>query len=105
AGAVYATIPVPVSFVVYPAAAETCVMSSPTPSRLIDAGWSFLARRADGRARNTEHAVQGDVVYSSAGLRVHADVGDLWEELNNTQNSLFRSLPGHWKSVRVRLDF
>ncbi|MGB7215766.1 MAG: hypothetical protein WBE98_12080 [Gammaproteobacteria bacterium] len=95
----------PVSFVVYPAGAETYVMSYPDRSSLIDAGWSFLARRADGSARNTEHAVQGDVVYSSAGLRVHADVGDLWEELNNTQNSLFRSLPGHWKSVRVRLDF
>jgi regulation of enolase protein 1 (concanavalin A-like superfamily) len=74
-------------------------------SELVASGWDFLARTAGGAARNTERTSGAVVSYDASGLQVPADVGDLWEGLNDTRNSLFRDLSPSWTSVRARLSF
>lgn len=91
---------------VNPAGALSYDMSYPNRASLLADGWNFLAQTGSGATRNTEHTDLTAVVYNSlGGLRVPADVGDLWAGLNNTRNSVFRNLPTNWTSVRVRLDF
>jgi hypothetical protein len=80
---------------------------------LLADGWSFIARLADGTARNTEitnPALGAVVSYDVAPgtLRIPCDVGDLYATgpyVNNTRNSLFRSLPTNWVSAQLRLTF
>ena len=77
---------------------------------LLADGWSFYATSTNGSPRNTETtngASPPDVSYDQVGhpgvLRIPVNTGDLWAELNNTINSLFRDLSTNWASVR--LDF
>jgi hypothetical protein len=71
---------------------------------LLSDGWSFVG--ANGR--NTEYTIgAGAVDYSQPGmLNIPCDQGDLYgTSYNNTRNSLFRSLPSNWLSVRLALTF
>ncbi len=76
---------------------------------LLADGWDFLARSAGGMVRNTETTsgavVSFDQTVHPGRIRIPVDIGDLWADLNDTQNSLFRNLPPDWTSVRVRLAF
>ncbi len=77
---------------------------------LLADGWRFTATRPDGTDRDTEvtDAAQGAMVsYDQAShpgaLRIPCDLGDLWQNANNSRNSLFRSLPGNWQRVQLAL--
>jgi hypothetical protein len=79
---------------------------------LLADGWSYLATSPGGAARNTEitNTAAGALVsYDQAAhpgtLRIPCDVGDLWGSANNTRNSLFRSLPANWVSLRLAFAF
>ena len=79
---------------------------------LLAAGWNFLARNTNGTTRNTEitNGGTGQVIsYDQAAhpgvLQIPAGTGDLWLELNNTRNSLFRNLPTNWTSLQLDLSF
>jgi hypothetical protein len=80
---------------------------------LLADGWSYIATIANGGGtRNTEvtnPAVDGVVSYDQTAhpgmLQVPCDMGDLYDHLNSTRNSLFRSLPTNWISVRAALSF
>src|SRR5690606_41708725 len=61
---------------------------------------------AGGGQRDTEQTSGAVPIYNQGGaLRIPADTGDLWENLNSTRNSLFRDLPANWTSIRTRLTF
>jgi O-glycosyl hydrolase len=79
---------------------------------LLADGWSFVATYPGGATRNTEitDPAQGALIsYDQAEhpgvLRIPCDLGDLWEGANNSRNSLFRSLPPNWVSLRLVLSF
>jgi hypothetical protein len=77
---------------------------------LLADGWSFIGTNSLNPTRNTETTTGAGVVdYNQAAhpgvLRLPCDLGDLWGTQNNTRNSLFRSLPTDWKSVRLVLTF
>ncbi len=71
-------------------------------------GWSFTARSAAGEPRNTEQisgaAVSYDQSLHPGVLRVPVDVGDLWENINSTRNTLFHDLPSDWTSIRIKIQ-
>jgi O-glycosyl hydrolase len=75
---------------------------------LLADGWNFLAA-INGASRNTEitnPATGPAVVYNAAGpLTIPCDQGDLWGSLNNSRNSLFRSLPADWLSIQLSCAF
>lgn len=81
----------------------------PDRSSLLAAGWDFLAKTSSGASRDTEQTSGAVVSYDQAAhpgiLRIPADTGDLWANLNNTRNSLFRNLPSNWTSIRLKLAF
>jgi hypothetical protein len=72
-------------------------------------GWDFLAKTSTGAVRNTEQTAGVVVNYDQAAhpgiLRIPCDAGDLWAGLNNTRNTIFRSLPADWVSIRLKLNF
>jgi hypothetical protein len=79
---------------------------------LLAAGWNFIARTSSGAARNTEITNSGNgpvISYNQAMhpgvIRVPLDGGDLWSNLNNSHNSLFRNLPTNWTSLQLALSF
>ena len=74
---------------------------------LLAAGWSFIATDNLNNPRNTENnSPSGHVDYTQPNVvRIPCDVGDLWGGANNTQNSLFRSLPTNWLSARLAVNF
>jgi hypothetical protein len=79
---------------------------------LLADGWSFFGTNPEGSARNTETAagavVDYDQVAHPGALNIPCDVGDLYgtsASVNNTRNSLFRSLPPDWQTVRLALNF
>jgi len=81
-------------------------------TELLADGWDFIARQWDGGPRDTEitDSEEGALVSYDQGehpgvLRIPADVGDLYQYLNNTRNSIFRDLPTNWASVRLELSF
>jgi regulation of enolase protein 1 (concanavalin A-like superfamily) len=73
---------------------------------LVADGWDFIALTSTGSSRNTEQTSGAVVSYDQAAhpgvLRIPVDVGDLWAQLNNTRNTLFRSLPAGWTSIRLK---
>jgi hypothetical protein len=73
---------------------------------LLADGWSFIG--ANGRSTEIM-AGAGMVDYNQAlhpgVLNLPCDVGDLWQSDNNSPNTLFRSLPADWHSVRLALTF
>jgi hypothetical protein len=77
-------------------------------SSLLANGWDFIARTASSDSRNTERTTGAVVSYDQQAhpgiLRIPADVGDLWDELNNTRNTLFRDLPHGWTSIRLKIS-
>jgi hypothetical protein len=79
---------------------------------LLADGWNFLATLPGGATRNTEitnPAVGALASYDQTAhpgvLGIPCDLGDLWAAANNTRNSLFRSLPANWVSLRLALTF
>jgi hypothetical protein len=94
-------------------ATNTMLFNYASRSALLGDGWSFIGTNPDGSARNTETAAgAGMVDYNQAGhpgfLNIPCDIGDLYDigpSVNNTRNSLFRSLPADWQSVRLALTF
>ncbi len=74
---------------------------------LLGAGWDFVARTAAGGTRNTEQAGSLAVNYDQGAhpgtIRIPLGVGEVWETLNNSQNTLFRTLPRDWTSIRLRI--
>ena len=79
---------------------------------LLADGWSFIATSAGNAPRNTEitnptlgAVVSYDQVAHPGILRIPCDAGDLWGTANNTDNSLFRPLPGNWISLQATWTF
>ena len=82
---------------------------------LLAAGWSFIAVSSGAYGstpRNTEitNSANGAVVsYDQTAhpgvLRIPVDQGDLWEDMNNSRNTLFQNLASNWVSVRLKLSF
>jgi hypothetical protein len=70
-------------------------------------GWDFLAKTATNVTRNTEQsgalAVDYDQLAHPGVVRIPVGSGELWQTLNNSQNTLFRTLPSDWTSIRVKL--
>ena len=93
--------------------ASTIVFTYTNRTALLADGWSFLATvPLTGATRNTENTNSslGPVVsYDQTGhpgvLRIPCGGGDMWQELNNTTNSLFRALAADWVSVRLAVAF
>ena len=81
----------------------------PDRAGLIAAGWDFLAVTPTGGVRDTEQTTGAVVSYDQTAhpgiLRIPVDVGDLWGDQNNTRNTLLRSLPPNWTSIRLKLSF
>lgn len=75
---------------------------------LLADGWDFNALRANGAVRNTETLSGAIVSYDQqlhpGAIRVPSDAGDLWGNMNNTRNSIFRDLPLDWTSVRMLVN-
>jgi len=70
-------------------------------------GWSFTAISADGVPRNTEQTSGAVISYDQLAhpgvIRIPVDIGDLWEDINNTRNTLIRDLPSDWTSIRLKI--
>jgi hypothetical protein len=71
-------------------------------------GWSFVATAPGGTSRNTEitNPANGAVIsYDQTAhpgiLRIPCDTGDLCGSANSSRNSLFRTLPTNWLSLRL----
>jgi hypothetical protein len=86
---------------------NTILFNYTNRSSLLADGWSFIG--ANGR--NTETTTGAGVVdYDQSAhpgvLNIPCDQGDLYgTSYNNTRNTLFRSLPSDWQSVRLALTF
>jgi hypothetical protein len=90
-------------------ATNTIVFNYADRDALLADGWSFMA---SGRNNpNTEITTGlGQIDYNQFAhpgvLNIPCDLGDLLgTTYNNTRNSLFRSLPSGWQSVRLALIF
>jgi len=79
----------------------------PDRASLLAAGWDFLARTASGAVRNTEQTSGAVVSYDQVAhpglLRIPVDTGDLWGNMNDTRNTVFRNLPTDWTSLRLKI--
>src|SRR4029077_11344705 len=66
-------------------------------------GWDFLAKTATGGIRNTEQTGALAVDYNQTThpgvVRVPIGSGELWQALNNSQNTFFHNLPTDWVSL------
>lgn len=81
-------------------------------SACLEAGWSFIARTGLGGIRDTETLVgttPPDVSYDQTlhpgVLRIPVGPGDLWETINDSQNTLLRDLAADWISVQLKFSF
>ncbi len=73
---------------------------------LLADGWSFIATLPNGTARNTENTNGPTAIsYTNGIVRIPCGGGDLWQSLNNTTNTLFRTLPANWISLRLAVAF
>ncbi len=79
----------------------------PNRTSFLAAGWDFLAVTATGASRNTEQTTGAVVSYNVAPgvLQIPVDTGDLWGTQNNSRNTVFRSVPTNWTSMRLNLSF
>ena len=81
----------------------------PDKAGLTAGGWDFLAVTPSGGIRNTEQTTGTAVSYDQTAhpgiLRIPVDSGDMWENQNNTRNTLLRNLPSNWTSIRLKLSF
>jgi BACON domain-containing protein len=75
---------------------------------LLAAGWDFMARLSNGTLRNTEQTTGLVVDYDQTAhpgtIRIPADQGTPWGANNNTRNTLFRTLPVDWESLRLKVS-
>lgn len=105
-GAANSPVVLPVRLVVLPEGVVRYYAVYPDRTALLQDGWDFLARTQGGAVRDTEYTAGGSLLYDPTGtLRIPADAGDLWENLNNTRNTLFRDLPQNWTAIEARLSF
>lgn len=76
-------------------------------SSLLSDGWDFTALTSSGITRNTEQTsgalISFDQRIHPGILRIPVDIGDLWGNINNTRNTLFRDLPSGWTSIRLKI--
>jgi IPT/TIG domain-containing protein/Big-like domain-containing protein/BACON domain-containing protein/3-keto-disaccharide hydrolase/beta-xylosidase-like protein len=76
-------------------------------SQLLGAGWDFLARTSSGVNRDTEQTsgltVNYDQTAHPGAIRIPVDQGDIFEQLNSSRNTLFFTLPSHWRSIKLKL--
>ncbi len=74
---------------------------------LLADGWDFMALTSTGIQRNSEQTTGAVISYDQqvhpGVIRIPVDEGDLWEGINSTRNTLFRSLPGGWTSIRLKI--
>ena len=94
----------------YLSASDTIHMDFTYASRsaLLAAGWDFLAKTFSGVARDTEETsglvVSYDQTAHPGSLRIPINSGDIWENTNDSQNTLFFSLPDIWHSIRLKIS-
>ena len=79
----------------------------PNRASFLAAGWDFLAVSSAGVTRNTEQTTGAVVSYNVAPgvLQIPVDSGDLWGTQNDSRNTVFRSVPTNWTSMRLNLSF
>ena len=79
----------------------------PDRTSFLAAGWDFLAVSSAVVTRNTEQTTGAVVTYDVAPgiLQIPVDSGDLWSTQNDSRNTVFRSLPTDWTSMRLSLSF
>jgi len=108
-GAINTPQTVNVMLTVNPLGIEHYDFTYPDRASLLADGWDFLAVTPLGGIRDTEQTTGAVVSYDQVAhpgvLRIPADEGDLWNNLNDTRNTLFRDLPADWMSVRLKLSF
>ncbi len=79
----------------------------PDRASLLADGWDFMALTTSGIQRNTEQTTGAVISYDQqvhpGVIRIPVDEGDLWEGINSTRNTLFRSLPKGWTSIRLKI--
>ncbi len=79
----------------------------PDRAGLLADGWNFMAHTLSGIQRNTEQTTGAVISYDQqvhpGVIRIPVDEGDLWEGINSTRNTLFRSLPEGWTSLRLKI--
>ena len=92
-------------------ATNTVFFTYTNRAALLADGWSFWATN-NGVGRNTEVTdtnVGPLVIYNPPAnpgvLRIPCDIGDLWGDLNDTRNSLFRAVSSNWVSAQLALAF
>ncbi len=70
-------------------------------------GWNFLARTTMGTIRDTEQTgslvINYDQNLHQGTIRLPVSSGELWKGQNNSQNMIFRDLPGDWTSLRLKI--
>ncbi len=76
-------------------------------SALLSAGWDFIARTYSGISRNTEQTsglvVSYDQTAHPGTIRIPVGPGDMWENTNDSQNTLFFNLPDNWNSINLKI--
>ena len=79
----------------------------PDRTSFLAAGWDFLAISSAGVTRNTEQTTGAVVSYNVTPgvLQIPVDSGDLWGTQNDSRNTVFRSVPTDWTSMRLSLSF
>jgi len=75
---------------------------------LLAAGWSYTATKAAGGTRNTEVTTGSPTVdFNQAthpgAIRMQLGSGEIYSTANNSQNTLFYSLPAAWTSIRLNV--
>jgi regulation of enolase protein 1 (concanavalin A-like superfamily) len=75
---------------------------------LLSGGWSFVAKAAAGTARNTEivpgpPSADYNQTTHPGTIRIQLGSGEIYGTSNNSQNTLFRSLPTNWTSIRLKV--
>lgn len=81
----------------------------PDRTSLLDDGWDFIAITRNGEERNTEQTtgpgvVSFDQVTHPGVIRIPVDAGEVWEQENDSRNTLFLDLPEGWTSIRMKIE-
>jgi hypothetical protein len=89
---------------------NTVIFTYTNRNALLADGWSFTATSPDGSPRETEITNRAlgalldyDQVAHPGEVRIPCDYGDLWAQINTSRNTLFRSLPPNWTSLRLAM--
>jgi hypothetical protein len=81
--------------------------NNPDRASFLAAGWSYTATTAAGGSRNTEQtgtlAPNYDQTAHPGSIRIPLGSGEMWQALNSSQNTIFRSLPSNWSSIRLKI--